>query len=243
MKQMLDKIEEKILQRIDADREQIISFAEDIAAHPEPGFEEIRTSQKAAQFLKNLGYEVTEHLVRTGVRGDKKITDGPNLTVIGELDAIGCKSHPMADSVTGVAHACGHHAQMAGVFGAALALTVPEIAEKLDGQVVFFATPAEEYGEIEFKNQLREQGKIRYGGGKCELLRIGAFDDIDLCLTHHIRPGNEILVGSGTGNGFVMTGKEICWKKENWSILSPPSLRRSIIWFPVECPRRSINTL
>ena len=38
---------------------------------------------------------------------------------------------------------------MAGVFGAALALTVPEIAEKLDGQVVFFATPAEEYGEIE----------------------------------------------------------------------------------------------
>ena len=53
---MLDKIEEKILQRIDADREQIISFAEDIAAHPEPGFEEIRTSQKAAQFLKNLGY-------------------------------------------------------------------------------------------------------------------------------------------------------------------------------------------
>ena len=43
---------------------------------------------------------------------------------------------------------------MAGVFGAALALTVPEIAEKLDGQVVFFATPAEEYGEIEFKNRL-----------------------------------------------------------------------------------------
>lgn len=101
---------------------------------------------------------------------------------------------------------------MAGVFGAALALTVPEIAEKLDGQVVFFATPAEEYGEIEFKNQLREQGKIRYGGGKCELLRIGAFDDIDLCLTHHIRPGNEILVGSGTGNGFVSKANPGTWK-------------------------------
>ena len=113
------------------------------------------------------------------------------------------KTHAFANPETNAAHCCGHHAQMAGVFGAALALTVPEIAEKLDGQVVFFATPAEEYGEIEFKNRLREQGKIRYGGGKCELLRIGAFDDIDLCLTHHIRPGNEILVGSGTGNGFV----------------------------------------
>ena len=52
---------------------------------------------------------------------------------------------------------------MAGIFGAALALTVPEIAEKLDGQVVFFATPAEEYGEIGFKNELRAQGKIKYG--------------------------------------------------------------------------------
>lgn len=36
---MLDKTEEKILQRIDAYREQIINFAEDIASHPEPGFE------------------------------------------------------------------------------------------------------------------------------------------------------------------------------------------------------------
>lgn len=43
---MLDKTEEKILQRIDAYREQIINFAEDIASHPEPGFEEIRTAQK-----------------------------------------------------------------------------------------------------------------------------------------------------------------------------------------------------
>ena len=142
---MLDKIEEKILQRIDADREQIISFAEDIAAHPEPGFEEIRTSQKAAQFLKNLGYEVTEHLVRTGVRGDKKITDGPNLTVIGELDAIGCKSHPMADSVTGVAHACGHHAQMAAMIGCAIALADSEIQKELGGSLSFLAVPAEEY--------------------------------------------------------------------------------------------------
>ncbi|MEI3491358.1 MAG: hypothetical protein V8Q73_05145 [Blautia sp.] len=69
---MLDKTEEKILQRIDAYREQIINFAEDIASHPEPGFEEIRTAQKTAECLRQLGYEVTEHLARTGVRGDKK---------------------------------------------------------------------------------------------------------------------------------------------------------------------------
>lgn len=51
---MLDKTEEKILQRIDAYREQIINFAEDIASHPEPGFEEIRTAQKTAECLRRL---------------------------------------------------------------------------------------------------------------------------------------------------------------------------------------------
>ena len=61
----------------------------------------------------------------------------------------------------------------------------------------------------------------------------------------YVDPGYAFMdiYDSGNRNGFVMTGKEICWKKENWSILSSPSLRRSIIWFPVECPRRSINTL
>ena len=38
---MIDETEKCILERIDAHREQIIAFAEDIAAHPEPGFEEI----------------------------------------------------------------------------------------------------------------------------------------------------------------------------------------------------------
>ena len=53
---MLDKTEEKILQRIDAYREQIISFAEDIASHPEPGFEEIRTAQKTALMAEDIKF-------------------------------------------------------------------------------------------------------------------------------------------------------------------------------------------
>jgi amidohydrolase len=92
---------------------------------------------------------------------------------------------------------------MAGLMGAAIALSDPEVAAALDGQVIFFATPAEEYGELEFKNQLMEEGKIAYGGGKCELLRIGAFDDVDVAVTHHISMEPGIQMGSGSGNGFV----------------------------------------
>jgi metal-dependent amidase/aminoacylase/carboxypeptidase family protein len=68
--------------------------------------------------------------------------------------------------------------------------------------VVFFAVPAEEYGEIAFKNQLKEEGKIRYGGGKSELIRIGAFDDITLSIVHH-SSGEGVSVGNGSSNGFV----------------------------------------
>ena len=202
---ILDKTEQKIVDIIDAHRNEIIAFAKDIYTHAELGYKEYRTAEKFASFMKNLGLETTEGLAVTVVKAylNEEEKKNVSLALIGELDALRIPEHKYANPETQGAHCCGHHAQMAGIFGAALALTVPEIAEKLGGQVVFFATPAEEYGEIEFKNQLREQGKIRYGGGKCELIRTGAFDDIDLCLAHHIQPGDEIQVGSGTGNGFV----------------------------------------
>ena len=74
--------------------------------------------------------------------------------------------------------------------------------QALDGQIVFFAVPAEEYGEIAFKKRLIEEGKIVYCGGKCELIRQGAFDDINLCVTHHSNMIGSFL-GDGSGNGFV----------------------------------------
>ena len=45
------------------------------------------------------------------------------------MDALRIPEHAYVNSETDAAHCCGHHAQMAGIFGAALALTVPEIAE------------------------------------------------------------------------------------------------------------------
>lgn len=101
--------------------------------------------------------------------------------------------------------------------GAAIALADHEVASSLDGQVVFFVVPAEEYGEIEFKNQLKNEGKIRYGGGKCELIRIGAFDDIDLNLAHHTTIGNEVVIrkgGAAAAKRLVDDYKPIFTKQE-----------------------------
>jgi amidohydrolase len=200
----MDKVEARILARIDAAQEQIIGFARDIFAHGELGFQEVRTSQSFADALAGLGFQPETGLALTGVKArlnpEKACTT--TLALIGELDALRIPESPVYNPETQGAHCCGHHAQLAGVLGAAIALSDPEVAAALDGQVVFFATPSEEYGELAFKNQLMADGKIVYGGGKCELIRTGAFDEIDLCLAHHI--GFEgIQLGSGSGNGFL----------------------------------------
>ena len=154
----MNYIEEKIIQTIDEHRDEIIAFAKDIQSHPEPGFYEERTAAHVAAFLRGLGLRVHGGLARTGVRAEWMEQDGPNVTIIGELDAIGCKSHPMADPVNGTAHACGHHAQIAAMIGAALALTNEEVQASLSGSVSFFAVPAEEYIDADKRARLRKEG-------------------------------------------------------------------------------------
>jgi len=208
----MDVIENRIVQIIDEKRQDIIEFAEDVFSHPELGFKEKRTAELVAHHFESLGLHVRKQLAITGVKGylksqDPKDKDSEiNIAVIGEMDAIRSPHHPKADPETGAAHSCGHHAQLAAMFGAAIALSSHEIAGLLGGNVTFFAVPAEEYGEIEFKNSLRERGLIEFLGGKSELIRLGEFDDIDIALTHHLLFGEAefpVVVGSGSTNGFV----------------------------------------
>jgi amidohydrolase len=195
-------IEKAILAAIDGNRDRIIEFGRDINTHAELGYKEFRTAKKFATFAKDLGLRVEEGHAITGVKAYLgEGATGPTLALIGELDALRIPAHPKVNPETQAAHACGHHAQLAGVVGAAIALSLPEVAKALGAPVVFFAVPAEEYGEIEFKNRLRDEGKIKYGGGKCELIRIGAFDDVALALVHH--SGEKASTGNGTSNGFV----------------------------------------
>ena len=84
----------------------------------------------------------------------------PNISVIGEMDAIGCKAHPMADAQNGTAHACGHHAQMAVLAGAAMAFADPEIRKQITGSLTFLAVPAEEYIDADKKNSPSETGNL-----------------------------------------------------------------------------------
>ena len=233
---MIDETGQRILRLIDVHKDQIIAFAEDIAAHPEPGYEEFCTAGKTAEVLKNLGYKVTEHLARTGVKGTKSIKEGPSLTVIGELDAIGCHSHPNANPVTGVAHACGHHAQMAAMIGCAIAMADPDVQKCLAGTVNFLAVPAEEYIDADKRARLKKEG-IEFCCCKSEMIRTGVFDDTDIALTTHVHmvPVEEdFYLGNPACNGYsaervTVRGKAAHGAIDPWNGVNALSITTSAI--------------
>ena len=201
---MYDHIEQKICDILEAKKDEIIAFGKDIFDHAELGYKETRTAGKFVEEMGKLGLSCEEGWAITGVKSylkEKGTTEGPTLAVIGEMDALPSANHPHA--YNGCAHTCGHNAQLTGIVGAAMALADPEVAAAMGGNICFMAVPAEEFVDIEFKNKMMKEGKLHYGGGKCELIRVGAFDDIDLAVGHHTFGGRDFGLYNGSSNGFI----------------------------------------
>lgn len=185
-----EELKQLVLKEIDLNKEAIISIGNEIFNHPELGFKELRTSKLAADRLKALGLSCEEGLAITGVKACAKGKQSKaKVMIMGELDAVVCPLHPCADANTGAAHSCGHNSQIAAMLGAAMGL-VP-FMEHLDGDVVFAAVPAEEYVELEFRERLKNDGKIEFFGGKQEFIRLGVLDDVDMGMMIHSHAGVE----------------------------------------------------
>src|SRR6185437_7511239 len=136
-----------------------------------------------AEFEK-MGLSYESGLAITGVKARLRgARSGITVGVLGELDAVISANHPFADPVTHAAPACGHHVQIASMIGTGLGLQ--PILQELAGDVVMFAVPAEEGIEVEYRLGLVDEGKIEFIVGKAELIRLGAFDDIDLAIITH----------------------------------------------------------
>src|SRR6266850_2853349 len=70
--------------------------------------------------------------------------------------------------------------------GAAMGLLDSQAFDHLAGRVVFFAVPAEEYGDIEWRVTQARAGRLEFLGGKPELLRLGHLDDVDMAMMIHM---------------------------------------------------------
>ena len=203
-----EELKKRVINAIDENKENIINAGREIYKNPELGFKEFKTTEKAANFLKNLGLEVESNIAVTGC---KAIIDsgkqGPNISILGELDSVSCADH--CDAVeSGAVHACGHNIQVAGMLGAALGLVKSGVMPELNGKVTIMGTPSEEFIELEYRASLREKGLLKYFGGKQELIYKGYFDDIDMSVMFHSLDmgGKSALVGP-VSNGFI--GKKV----------------------------------
>jgi amidohydrolase len=201
------RLKQEICEAIDRRADRIIALGEAIRRHPELGFKEFRTARLVEETFRELGLSPKTGLAITGVRAEARgATDGPTFALLGELDALVVAGHPGADPETGAAHACGHNAQIAGLLGAAMGLLDAKALERLAGRVVFFAVPAEEYGDVEWRVQQAREGRLEFLGGKPELLRLGHFDDVDLAMMIHTTPQPEMKKAgvSASNNGCIV---------------------------------------
>lgn len=112
-----------MLEQANAHKHEIVRTRRDLHAHPELGFEEIRTSGIVAETLAHLGYEnVRTQVGKTGVVAELGPGDGPTIGVRADMDALPIQEetpHPFKSERAGVMHACGHDCHTSMLLGAA----------------------------------------------------------------------------------------------------------------------------
>ena len=163
----------------------LVAIRRDIHAHPELGFEEVRTSGIVARELARLGIPHRTGIGKTGVVGlIEGGRPGPVLAIRADMDALPIQERtglPWESTAPGKMHACGHDIHTTTLIGVAAVLK--DLAPRLAGTVKLVFQPAEE-------------GL----GGMAAMIADGVMDGphVDMALGFHNHP--DMAVGSF---GFV----------------------------------------
>ncbi|MBI9101175.1 MAG: M20/M25/M40 family metallo-hydrolase [Spirochaetales bacterium] len=147
---------------------------------PEPGFREVETHRILSEAFRDDGFTVHEFGEFPGfIAGTSETPENSRLLLIADMDAL-----PNPEAADGsYIHSCGHHMQMAVLYGAASALKKKNFPA-LD-QIGFLAVPAEEFIDFDIRNKLKNEGKIEFLSGKLELLNRGFFDKAEYVVSTH----------------------------------------------------------
>ncbi|MFF3886284.1 amidohydrolase [Streptomyces sp. NPDC001914] len=144
-------------------RDDVIALSHSLHSEPELAYEEHKSARKIADLVEASGFEV-----RRGAHGLETAFEATAGT--GDLVVALTAEY---DALPGIGHACGHNVNGAAAVTAALALA--PVADALGLTVKLLGTPAEEYG-----------------GGKVDLLKAGAFDDVAAAMMVHAAPADAV---------------------------------------------------
>lgn len=159
---------------IETNKERFIVISDKIWEYAETGLEEHKSSKLLADTLKNAGFNIERGVADIPTAFYASYGEGrPVISILGEYDAlpgISQVAEPIKKSLKEGApgHGCGHN--LLGVAGLSAALSVKEAIDEGDakGTIRFYGCPAEEMFN-----------------SKGYMIKYGAFDDVDICLTWH----------------------------------------------------------
>ena len=202
-----DELKARAFRRIDQHRDWVFDIVGQIYREPEIGFREQRTARTVAEAFDRLGLAHQDGLALTGAKAELRggAGAGPSVSIMGELDALIVPDHRDAHPERQTAHACGHNGQIGAMLAATAGLMDEAVLPALSGRIVPLAVPAEECIDIDGRMALRNEGKIEFLLGKAELIRVGAFDDVDMAMMVHASstPEGRFQI-SASNNGAII---------------------------------------
>ena len=134
------------IERIDSFADELTAIRRDLHAHPEIGFEEVRTSGIVADKLTSWGIEVHRGLGGTGVVGvlKGKGNSSKKIGLRADMDALPMEENTnlkWRSTIPGRFHGCGHDGHTTMLLGSARYLAE---TRNFDGTVHFIFQPAQE---------------------------------------------------------------------------------------------------
>ena len=168
---------------IEQQTKEIVALGKKLFETPELGYKEFKTKEILIEYLKTEGFEIEKEYSETGFQ--VSLGSGhPHIGLLAELDAIPTLGHPHANlEDQSAAHACGHSTQCAIMVNALVALKKTGAVK--NGKITCFFTPAEEFTDLAYRRELMKEGKIKYIGGKINMLMENVFDEVDVCIHLH----------------------------------------------------------
>jgi aminobenzoyl-glutamate utilization protein B len=177
-----------ILKQLESKSEQYGDIAQEIWNLAEMGYQEEKSSALLQKTLSNAGFKITKGVAGIPTAFIAEYGSGtPIIAIMGEYDALpGLSQEAVAEKKSAgktAGHACGHH--LFGTASAAAAIASKDwlAANKKQGTIRFYGTPAEEGGS-----------------GKVFMVREGLFNDVDIALHWHPSSQNTASAGAALAN-------------------------------------------
>ena len=182
------KSEKEILKSLEQKSETYGEIAQNIWELAEMGYQEEQSSALLQQTLQDAGFTINKGVAGIPTAFIAEYGSGsPIIAIMGEFDALpGLSQKATAEKESAgkaAGHACGHHLFGTASTAAAIATKDWLAANKMQGTIRFYGTPAEEGGS-----------------GKVYMVREGLFSDVDIALHWHPSSQNAASAGAALAN-------------------------------------------